>query len=230
MIFRDFQRQPIAFDADGVILDFLRAFSEAAKETTGRACAPINSSYSLGIKFNLTENELKKTWETFDNGPYWQNIAPIEGAIEAIDKLQSAGFRNIHVVTAIPEQFRAERHANFRKLGFSPEAIHCVQHTTRWAKVPPITALRPFMFVDDRIEHLHSNPQVPLLVHIDHGDEQFPDPTGRVDTTVKSLAQWADNFLNMPEHWANIAQANTLSNPTSAAAPEKRQIRRRSKP
>lgn len=230
MPLQKFYDQPIAFDADGVILDFLRAFSDAVTEATGRSAAPNSPSYSLGVKFGLTDSELKKTWETFDKGPYWQNIAPIEGAIEAIDKLQSAGFRNIHVVTAIPEQFRAERHANFQKLGFSPEAIHCVEHTTRWAKVPPITALRPFMFVDDRIEHLHSNPQVPLLIHIDHGDEQFPDPSGRVDSTVKSLSQWADNFLNTPDHWAGVAHANGLAHPGGAPVAVKRQIGRRSKP
>lgn len=223
----DYFEQPIAFDADGVILDFLKAFGKAARKITGRSMKPLNESYSLGIKFGLDDVELKKTWEEFDSGPYWRAIEPIEGAIEGIDKLQSAGFRNIHVVTAIPEQFRAARHANFRKLGFSPEAIHCVEHTTRWAKVPPITALRPFMFVDDRIEHLHSNPQVPLLVHIDHGDEQFPDPTGRVDITVKSLSQWVDNFLAAPEHWAKIAQSNNTPVPAAVA---KRQPRRRSAP
>ena len=83
------------------------------------------------------------------------------------------------------------------------------------------------MFVDDRIEHLHSNPQVPLLVHIDHEDEQFPDPTGRVDITVKSLSQWVDNFLAAPEHWVKIAQSNNTPAP---AAVIKRQPRRRSAP
>lgn len=218
--------QPIAFDADGVILDFLGSFTLAAQRVVGRPTPSLSGSYSLGKKYNLTDEELQRTWDEFNRGPYWRSLAPIDGAIEAIDKLQSAGFRNIHVVTAIPEQFRPDRHANFRKLGFSPEAIHCVEHTTRWAKVPPITSLRPFMFVDDRIEHLHSNPQVPLLVHIDHGDEQFPDPQGRVDVTVKSLNHWVESFLSKPEHWVGIAQANAPAAPPATT----RQIRRRSAP
>lgn len=228
MPLRSFLDQPIAFDADGVILDFLKSFTAAAERVVHRPVVSLSGTYSLGLKYNLTDVELGKTWEEFNSGPYWRNLEAMSGAIEAIDKLQTAGFRNIHVVTAIPDQFRADRHANFRKLGFSPEAIHCVEHTTRWSKVPPILALRPFMFVDDRIEHLHSNPQVPLLVHIDHGDEQFPDPQGRVDTTVKSLATWVDSFLETPDHWAKIAQDNgTLAAPSPTP---KRQTRRRSAP
>lgn len=220
---------PLAFDADGVLLNFLSSFAAAGQRAVGRPLVSRNSSYSLASRYSLTSDELTKTWNEFNAGPYWRNLNPIEGAIESIEKLQSAGFRNIHVVTAIPEEFRADRHANFRKLGFTPEAIHCVEHTTRWAKVPPITALRPFLFIDDRVEHLHSNPQVPLLVHIDHGDEQFPDPQGRVDATVKSVSEWVDDFLARPGHWAKVAEANTT--PTSACAPApKRPLRHRSAP
>ena len=225
MSLKSFLDEPIAFDADGVILDFLSSFIKAAEEAAGRPLRSLSSSYSLADRYALTPQELDKAWERFNSGPYWSNLSPIDGAMEAIDLLQREGFRNIHVVTAIPEKFRADRHANFRKLGFSPEAIHCVEHTTRWAKVPPITALKPFMFVDDRVEHLHSNPQVPLLVHIDHGDEQFPDPQGRVDAQVKSLGQWVGNFLASPEQWAGIALANNkLASPSAV----KRHYRRRS--
>ena len=210
MSLKKFLDRPIAFDADGVLLDFLGSFGKAASVVTGKTCTHKGDSYSLGVKFGLTSEELDQTWIEFNEKKYWRNLEPLAGAIEAIDKLQAAGFSNIHVVTAIPEQFRADRHANFRKLGFSPEGIHCVEHTTRWAKVPPITALKPFMFIDDRIEHLHSNPQVPLLIHIDHKDEQFPDPTGRVDAVVQSVSSWVDDFITNKDYWIEIAEANSL--------------------
>ena len=221
MPLKTFLEQPIAFDADGVLLDFLGSFGKAATAATGRPCNHNGPSYSLEVKFGLTNEELLKTWEIFNTQKYWRNLDPLPGAIESIDKLQSAGFTNIHVVTAIPEQFRADRHANFRKLGFSPEGIHCVEHTTRWAKVPPITALRPFMFIDDRIEHLHSNPQVPLLVHIDHSDEQFPDVKGRIDVSVTSVNSWVEDFIKNKHYWADIAQANSLTEtkPAKTARP-----------
>lgn len=222
MSLKSFLDEPIAFDADGVILDFLSSFVKAAEIAAGRPLRSLSSSYSLADRYALTPQEVETAWEQFNTGPYWRSLSPIEGAMNAIDRLQREGFRNIHVVTAIPEKFRADRHANFRKLGFSPEAIHCVEHTTRWAKVPPITALKPFMFVDDRVEHLHSNPQVPLLVHIDHGDEQFPDPQGRVDAQVTSLGKWVDNFLDHPEHWAGIAKTNNLRGSPSPAKPHYR--------
>lgn len=225
MSFKSFLDEPIAFDADGVIFDFLSSFVKAAEEAAGRKLHSLSSSYSLADRYALTPKELDKAWELFNTGPYWSNLSPIDGAMEAIDRLQREGFRNIHVVTAIPEKFRANRQANFRKLGFAPVAIHCVEHTTRWAKVPPIIALKPFMFVDDRVEHLHSNPQVPLLVHIDHGDEQFPDPHGRVDAQVKSLGKWVDGFLSQPEQWAEIALANNL---ISSPSPAKKHSRPRS--
>lgn len=224
----EFLDQPIALDADGVILNFLEAFERAAQVVVKRPTPSLSGNYSLGVKYNLTDAEVAEVWKEFNVGPYWHDLQALEGAIEGIDKLQTAGFRNVHVVTAIPEQFRPARHANFRKLGFSPEAIHCVEHTTRWSKVPPIMALRPLMFVDDRIEHLHSNPQVPLLVHIDHGDEQFPDPHGRVDATVKSLGQWVDSFLENPEHWMGLAANNGKLIPHAPST--SRKVRRRSAP
>jgi 5'(3')-deoxyribonucleotidase len=218
------EEQPIAFDADGVLLDFLGSFAKAAHVATNRLVSPRGASYSLDLKFGLSNQEMQKTWEIFNSGGYWDNLSPLPGAIEAIDHLQSLGFKNIHIVTAIPEKFRSDRHANFRKLGFSPEAIHCVEHTSMWAKVPPITALRPFMFLDDRIEHLHANPQVPLLVHIDHNDEQFPIQNGRVDATVQSVAQWVTDFSKNIDYWREkIESAHAITTTTT-----KRQIRRRS--
>lgn len=207
MPFEKLKAMPLAFDADGVILDFVKAFKQAGTEALGRELDGSSPSYSLCVKFGITEDELGKVWESF-NASYWHRLEALEGAIEAIDSLQAAGFRNLHVVTAIPDQFRADRHANFESLGFSPEMIHCVLHVSRFSKVPPIMALKPLFFVDDRIEHLHSNPQVPLLVHVDYKDEQFPAHDGRVDATVPSLSKWAKDFLAQPEYWEEVAFKN----------------------
>jgi hypothetical protein len=229
MTLDDLKGEPMAFDADGVILNFIKAFGKAASETLGREILCDGPSYSLAVKFGINEAELGRAWENFNRGGYWDALEALDGAIEAIDELQANGFRNIHVVTAIPEEFRADRHVNFQKLGFSPEAIHCVLHTTRYAKVPPITALRPFFFADDRIEHLHSNPQVPLLLHVDQGDEQFPDPQGRVDMVVPSLADGVRDFLNNPERWLEVVAANRAAAGAPApVAPPTRPARRRS--
>jgi hypothetical protein len=80
------------------------------------------------------------------------------------------------------------------------------------------------MFLDDRIEHLHANPQVPLLVHIDHNDEQFPIQNGRVDATVQSVAHWVNDFSKNIDYWREkIESAHAITTTTT-----KRQIRRRS--
>lgn len=221
MPFEKLKAMPIAFDADGVILDFIKAFKDAAREALGREVDGSSPSYSLGVKFGITEAELGLVWEAFNAG-YWHRLEALDGAIEAIDRLQAAGFRNLHVVTAIPDQFRPDRHANFEALGFSPEMIHCVLHVSRFSKVPPILALKPLVFVDDRIEHLHSNPQVPLLVHVDYQDEQFPAADGRVDATVPSLSHWAKHFLDMPEYWEELAFKNNPHLSTQGAVAETR--------
>ena len=225
----DLKQAPMAFDADGVILNFIKAFEKAACATLGRNISSQGPSYSLTVKFGITQDELGRVWETFNRGGYWDSLEALEGSIEAIDELQAKGFRNIHVVTAIPEEFRADRHVNFQKLGFSPEAIHCVLHTTRFSKVPPITALCPFFFADDRIEHLHSNPQVPLLLHIDQGDEQFPDPDGRVDIVTPSLGEGVRDFIANPDRWIEVINANrALVGAVQAPPAPARPARRRS--
>lgn len=230
MLIQDALDQPIAFDADGVLLNFLGAFQRAAQAATGRQVEVSGPSYSLAEKLSLTNEELLRTWDVFNTKKYWRELDPMPGAIEAIGKLQDAGFRNIHVVTAIEEQFRADRHANFRKLGFTPEGIHCVEHTTRWAKVPPITKIAPLIFVDDRIEHLHSNPQVPLLIHIDNDDVQYPDEKGRVDATVRGVGAWVDDFLSRPDYWLDLALANKSANKQCIATmPGKAASKRRMK-
>lgn len=199
-------RSIIALDADGVILNFHDKFALAASEILNRPIHELNSSYSLERRFGITSDELTRVWDHFAQSQYWRTIEPLDGAIAAIQDLRKSGHDEIHVVTAIPEKHRLDRHHNFKRIGFEPHAIHCVEHTTRYAKVPPIEAIRPLVFVDDRIEHLHSNQSVPILVHIDYGDEQFPDPHARVDATVRSLRQWTDDFLNNHDHWMHQAR------------------------
>ncbi len=191
----------IVLDADGVILHFIDKFRECAEDVVGRALQCDNRAYALDEVLGITREEVDQVWRAFSQTRGWANIEPLPGAQSAIRDLEREGYE-IHVVTAIPEEFRSDRIHNFRNFGFSPSSVHCAKHGHD-GKSEPIAKLDPLVFVDDRLEHLHGSQHVPVLVWIDLGQTQNPLPECRHDVTVSSLREWTDVFLANPEFWAN---------------------------
>lgn len=189
----------IVLDADGVILHFEGTFQTAASEILQRRIVPVSNSYDLDLKYGITKEEEIAVWDHFADSGCFSRIEPFPGASIAVRALEKAGYL-INIVTGIPEERLNARMDNFQKMGFQPKSIHGVGHG-RASKTPKLRDIAPVMFVDDRLEHLHAVPEVPILVWIDHGDEQHPLPGGRVDFRAKSLLEWTSVFLENQAAW-----------------------------
>lgn len=189
----------VALDTDGVLLNFIDQFAQCASQTVGRPISQQSNLYNLDSRFGLSPEEVALVWKVFGSSKQWAQLHPLDGAFDAVRQLEKAGYE-IHVVTAIPEEFRDDRLGNFSKHGFTPASIHCTA-TGPQGKIAPLAQVDPFMYVDDRLEHLHNSLHVPVLVWIDHGEQQFPEPHGRHDVTVKSLKEWVGAFLDSEQHW-----------------------------
>ena len=190
----------IALDADGVLLHFRDKFTQCAREYLGHDVVINPHAYSLDKMLGIPTETTAAIWDYFSQTGGWREIEPLPGASESIRILEQSGYE-IHVVTAIPAQHRDDRILNFQKFGFYPKSIHCVDFSHN-AKHPPVLNIAPHIFVDDRLEHLHSNQQVPVLVWIDLGiGEQIITQDARHDVHVHSLLEWTDMLLANESEW-----------------------------
>lgn len=184
----------LVLDSDGVCLDLLSMFEKRSSEFLQRPLPVLHRGHDFRMRYGLGSQELDACWDYFEETGGWKSIEPLDGAVDAVILLQREGF-DIHVVTGIPPRLEEQRLCNFLRFGIRPAGIRCVGHGTA-SKRESITEISPLAFVDDRIEHLHDNQQVPMLVWVDHGDEQSPVPGARHDHRVASLADWVDAFLS----------------------------------
>lgn len=187
----------LVLDTDGVVLDFLSAFERHSSEVLGRRISTSpRREHDLALRYGMSQHETELCWKSFDAAGLWRDLEPLPGAIRAVNALVDAGY-SIHVVTGIPHELSEHRLFNFERYGFRPAGIRCVGSGTA-SKRAEISSISPTVFVDDRLEHIHENHEVPLLVWVDHGDEQ-PSSSGRGhDVRVSALSEWVDDFLSHP--------------------------------
>lgn len=201
----------IVLDADGVMLNFNDRFRKHASEVLNRDIIEVCKSYDLSVKLGITKEEFDYVWETFGSMGCWKDLDPLPGAKEAIQYFRSEGY-DIYVVTGIDEMFKADRLENLMNaVGLIPTEIYCVGHGRTYKDVQ-IDIIEPVLFVDDRLEQLHTNQNVPLLVWVDHQEEQHIFENKRHDHTVSSLGQFVENLKNNKSLFEDKIQQNLYNN------------------
>jgi hypothetical protein len=153
----------IALDADGVLLDYHRAYGEAWGKAFGAMPAvrdplaywPIDRWEVRG----LVGEELAQFRACFDHD-YWSTIPPVAGALDACHALVAAGYELV-CVSAIKSQYESARLQNLRTCGF-PIARVLSTPNSGAAVSPKASALRdlkPVAFVDDFLPYLRGIPR-----------------------------------------------------------------------
>lgn len=184
----------IVLDVDGVLLNFIDKFKEVAEQTLKRKLLSDDNKYTLTERFYITKEEEKQIWKNFSKFNCWESLDPLPGVIEAIQKINELGF-DIYIVTAIDDEFKEQRLKNLAKIGVIPKEIHCVGASIA-KKDDTILKIKPDIFVDDRLEHLHLVQEVYHLVWVKDDLEQHNvKEHSRVDLAVSSLKHWVDDFL-----------------------------------
>lgn len=182
-----------AVDVDGVLLDCDGAFAIVASHLLGVPLPKLNTSYDLGKRYGITDLEVFEVFEYMKTHPQgWSKMPAIDGAIDAVIKLQNSGW-DIQLVTAIKEDLKEMRLESLHHHGFVPDGIHCVGHHLA-SKSEVIKSIGAELIIDDRLKHIHESSFVKTKVWVDHGDEQDGLTCPNSTIKVNSLKEFVDGF------------------------------------
>jgi len=190
----------IALDGDGVLLDYNLAYSKAWQRAFGdKPILQNDQAYwpmdRWGVP-RLSGERLERFRAAFDV-EFWSTIPPVPGAVQACQLLTSNGYRLV-CVTALDVQYVGARAKNLKDLGFPIADVIATGNdaSVRSPKSCALAALKAEAFVDDF---------APYLVGVDCGIHRaliLRDPVGRPNTVEMlrhSHSQHAD--LLAFAHW-----------------------------
>lgn len=179
----------VAFDVDGVILDFHKGFENAALSVLGRAIYEHNKSYDLSVRYNISREERLAIWNYIDEVEM-SNFPLIEGAAEVFNFFKNELNVKVPIVTGIYDKSKQKRIENLEKHGIIVEDIYCVGNGMS-SKRDFLKKLNPQIFFDDRLQHLHEANFIPNRVWINsQNDEQLGYKPNKNLAEVKSIREW----------------------------------------
>lgn len=191
------KRKKMAFDVDGVLLHFTKAYDESASEYLKRPIAVPTDSYGqtpydIGLRAGCTKEEVDKILSYMLTSGKYAKFDALPGAAEALEAIKDEGFERV-IVTALPESASEMRLKNLKdKLGFVPDECYFVGMGK--SKEEALLKANPDVFIDDRVKYLSQGPHIYHLVWCDQGEMQ-DDREFMVSTRVRSLKEWTEKHL-----------------------------------
>ena len=194
-------RPLIALDCDGVLLDFHLGYAAAWKRAFGRTPLERDPHAYWPIDRWKVERlgtaDRMKFRAAFDEH-FWATMLPIEGAVGACHRLESAGF-DLICVSALEIEFEAARLRNLHDLGFPIERVIATGNAEgpRSPKAEAIEELQPIAFVDDYAPYLRGLPErvhTALVLRAPNGSPN----TGADLALAKSVH---DDLRGFADHW-----------------------------
>ncbi|OWW21148.1 HAD family hydrolase [Noviherbaspirillum denitrificans] len=192
----------IALDADGVLLDYHRAYAGAWAKAFGAMPAIRDPLAYWPIDRwevrRLTGDELDQFRTCFDHH-YWSTIPAVAGAVEACHELNEAGYELV-CVSAIEPQFESARLQNLRDCGFPIARVFATSNSTA-AVSPKAEALRnikPVAFVDDFLPYLRGIPaeiHAALVLREPNGSPNIGDDLVLAHSQHRDLRAFANWWL-----------------------------------
>ena len=148
----------IALDADGVLLDYSKAYARAWERAFD--WRPVERDPSAYLPMDrwgverLVGEPLERFRACFDT-EFWSTIPAIDGAIEGCNALYDAGF-SLVCVSALELHHEAARLQNLRAHGFPIERVVATGATASKCspKASALAELDPEAFVDDYLPYL----------------------------------------------------------------------------
>ena len=192
----------IALDADGVLLDYNRAYAKAWERAFGEVPMLRDPEAYWAIdRWGLERLEgerLERLRASFDT-QYWSSIPAIDGAVGACQRLVDAGY-DLVCVSALQPQFADARLANLREQGFPIDRVFATSSATdgRSPKAAALEQLRPLAFVDDYLPYFKGVPQdmhTALVLRQQRGSPNVGPELANVKSTHADLAAFADWWL-----------------------------------
>lgn len=192
----------IALDADGVLLDYNRAYATAWARAFGIAPGLKNAQAYWAIDRwdveRLSGERLDRFRASFDES-FWSNVPAIDHAVNACHRLRDAGW-DLVCVSALKPQFADARLANLRQHGFPIERVIATSNdaTSGSPKARALVELQPVAFVDDYLPYFRGVPQsihTALILREQGGSPNAGPGLQSIRSTHNNLAAFADWWL-----------------------------------
>lgn len=156
----------IAIDGDGVLVNYVEAYREVWFKAFGqRLPESVPNAYWSPVRWgakHLEGPELVHFRSCLD-AQFWRSLTPMPGAIAACALLRKAGFKLV-CVSAIDEEFVADRHLNFLNHDMGIQTVYATGND--WdgqlevsPKAKVLRNLMPAAFVDDFAPYLRGMPE-----------------------------------------------------------------------
>ena len=205
----------IALDADGVLLNYNLAYASAWERAFGQRPALRNPQAYWAIDRwgveTLQGADLDRFWACFD-AQFWSSVPAISGAVQACEKLVSAGYELV-CVSALKPEFAQARQANLRAHGFPIEQVIATSNAGSVEcspKAQALAQLKPVAFVDDFLPYfagvdqaVHKAVHKALILREPDGSPNTGPGLQQMDSTHTNLAQFADWWLERPHQIEN---------------------------
>jgi phosphoglycolate phosphatase-like HAD superfamily hydrolase len=156
----------IALDADGVLLDYHKAYARAWKRAFGVHPALQDSeAYWPWERWEvpLKDDAQRAQFDACFDHHFWSTVPPLPGAVQACHDLVSAGY-DLVCVSALGKPYESARLSNLQELGFPIEQVFATgaDSVHKSPKADVLQTLQPAAFVDD---YLPFHFGVPDTVH-----------------------------------------------------------------
>lgn len=192
----------IALDADGVLLDYHRAYARAWAKAFGEFPALKDpQAYSPWDRWDvqwLSGDRLKAFRAVFDF-EFWSTVPAIFGAVEACQQLVQAGFELV-CVSALHTEFAEARRQNLQALGFPIDTVIATGASA--SEISPKAAalhrLQPAAFVDDFLPYfrgVHEGVHKALIHRAMNGSPNTWPELANVHSQHLSLSVFADFWI-----------------------------------
>ena len=196
------QSRTIALDADGVLLDYNRAYAHAWKKAFGIYPKEKDPhAYWAQDRWDVQRLEgamLGRFRASFDQ-EFWESLDAMPGAVQACKDLKSTGYELV-CVSALAEEFAAARQYNLQRLGFPIEKVIATgKHADgRSPKADALHSLQPVAFVDDYLPYMagiHPDIHQALIVRNPHGSPNTGDALLSVSSQHRNLLEFSQWWL-----------------------------------
>lgn len=152
----------IALDADGVLLDYHRAYADVWERVFGSRPRERDPQAYWPVdrwEVERLEGEALARLQAGMDERFWSTLPAVDAALEACRALHGAGHRLV-CVSALPARFADARLRNLRALGFPIERVVATDRAEGAPnpKAAALAELRPAVFVDDYLPFLQGLP------------------------------------------------------------------------
>ena len=189
----------IGIDLDDILLNFNDAFVKFHNEKYGTSHTRKNvTDFHLENVWDISREEMLKRLDAFYTSDHHKNAQPIEGAIEAINKL--AKENELHVITASPEDMKKEIIAwlgthfqgKFKNVHFVNKSIF---GTSMKNKSEVCKELGIEVFVDDALHNAEDIAQLGVPVFL----LDTPWNQGEVKPPIARVHSWDEIMQRLAE-------------------------------